>query len=54
MANLVDAIIGPYSQPQPAQHSFGHPIIINECTPWVQLSNKSTEFISVKKNKRFN
>ena len=58
MANRVDAIIGPMdpilaaaANMGIAQHSFGEPLVVGERTPWVQLSNKSMELISIEKLK---
>jgi len=56
MANHADAIIGPMdpilaaaANMGIAQNAFGKPLIVGERTPWVQVSNKSLNIVSVKK-----
>lgn len=58
LASHVDVIIGPMdpilaaaANMGIAEYRFSEPLIIDERTPWVQLSNKSTEFVSVEKLK---
>ncbi len=54
MANHVDAIIGPMDPILSAaasmgisERSFGLPLVVDERTPWVQVSNKSLNIVPV-------
>ncbi len=58
MAGRVDAIIGPMAPIISAAESvnrggnlFGEPLVLTEKTPWVQISKKSSERVSIEKLK---